>query len=76
MKLLGLEPGMSADGCVAAVLTSVSNVGPGFNEVGPTQNFSEMVSSSKLLLAFLMIVGRLEYITILVLFSRSLWRKF
>ena len=74
--LLGLEPSMTADGCATAVLTCVSNVGPGFNEVGPTQNFSALAPSSKILLAFLMIVGRLEYIAILVLFSRSLWRRF
>ena len=56
--------------------TSISNVGPGFAEVGPASNFGFMTGASKILLALLMIMGRLEFYAILALFMPSLWRKF
>lgn len=74
--LVGLEPEMSVDGCVSAVISCVSNIGPAFNEFGPTDDFASLSSSSMVLLSFLMILGRLEFIAVLVLFSRTLWRKY
>jgi len=74
--LVGFEPDKTVDGCVSAVLTSLSNVGPGFKEFGPTENFASLSSPGMFLLSILMIVGRLEYIALLVLFSRPLWRKY
>ncbi len=71
-----LEPGMSTEGCVSAVVTSLANVGPAFAEVGPTQNFAQLSGASTVMLALLMMVGRLEYVAVLVLFSRGLWRRY
>lgn len=56
-----------------AVLTCISNVGPGFNLVGPVCTFSFYSAFSKLVLALTMIAGRLELSTFFILFTRFLW---
>ena len=58
-----------------AALTCVSNVGPGLGTFGPAGNFSALSGFSKIVLSFLMIVGRLEIFPILVLLSPSAWRR-
>lgn len=57
-----------------AVATSLGNVGPGIGMVGPMYNFSFLSPFAKLFLCFLMLLGRLELFTILVLFSPYFWR--
>ena len=57
-----------------AVLACFNNIGPGFEAVGPTCNFSAFSPLSKLVLCFDMLAGRLEIFPILVLFSRNTWR--
>lgn len=59
----------------SAVITSMSNVGPGFGEVGPMSNFAHLNDFAKIFLSILMMVGRLEIFTVLVLFSRSFWKR-
>ena len=58
-----------------AVLACFNNIGPGLEAVGPTCNFSAYSTLSKLVLSFDMLAGRLEIFPILVLFSRSTWRR-
>ena len=58
-----------------ASLTCISNVGPGLELVGPAGNFAAFSVLSKLALSFLMVLGRLEMYPILVLFSRSAWKR-
>lgn len=58
-----------------AVITCLSNVGPGLDLVGPMGNFSIFSPLSKLLLSLCMIIGRIEIIPILVLFSRNAWKR-
>lgn len=58
-----------------SVVTCLFNVGPGFGEVGPTDNFAAIHPIGKLVLMFCMLVGRLELFTVLVLFIPSFWRK-
>ncbi len=60
---------------LTAVITCISNVGPGLDMVGPMGNFSAFSVLSKLVLSFAMILGRLEMYPILVLFSRSAWKR-
>ncbi len=73
-----LEAGthISLETCVGAVLAAISNIGPGFGSVGPTENFSHMREPTQLFLAWLMILGRLELFALLVLFFPSAWRKY
>ena len=60
---------------LTAVLACFNNIGPGLEAVGPTQNFSQFSDWAKLLLSFDMLAGRLEIFPMLILFSRSSWRR-
>ncbi len=62
----------TAFGSVAATL---GNVGPGIGDVGPAQSYASIPSSGKWFLSFLMLIGRLELFTVLILFSIYFWRK-
>jgi trk system potassium uptake protein TrkH len=59
----------------SAVLCTFNNIGPGFEAVGPTCNFSGYSDLSKLVLSWGMLAGRLEIFPMLVLFSRNTWKK-
>lgn len=61
---------------LTAVITCITNVGPGLETVGPMGNFAAFSPLSKLVLSFCMVLGRLEMFPILVLFSRSAWKRF
>ena len=58
-----------------AVLACFNNIGPGLEAVGPTCNFSEFSTFSKLVLIMDMLAGRLEIFPILALFSRGTWTQ-
>ncbi len=59
----------------SAVLACFNNVGPGFEAVGPTQNFESFGVLSKIVLIFDMLAGRLEIFPMLLTFSRSVWKR-
>jgi trk system potassium uptake protein TrkH len=59
----------------SAAVSCLSNVGPGFAEIGPTRNYAAIADGGKLLLSFCMLLGRLELFTVLVLFTPSFWKK-
>jgi trk system potassium uptake protein TrkH len=59
----------------SAALTCVSNVGPGLEVIGPSGNFAAFSPLSKVVMSLCMIVGRLEILPVLVLFSPSTWRR-
>lgn len=59
----------------SAVLATISNIGPGFEVVGPMGNFASFSVLSKIVLTCCMIIGRLEVMPILLLFSPSIWKK-
>lgn len=63
------------DTAFGAVATSLGNVGPGIGEVGPVNNFSGMPVAGKWLLSFLMLLGRLELFTVLMLLAPHFWKK-
>ncbi len=67
--------GFSITTNISAVLACFNNIGPGFEMVGPTCNFSAYSTVSKLVLILDMLAGRLEIFPILILFSRSTWRQ-
>ncbi len=61
---------------LSAAASAISNVGPGLgNIVGPSGNYSSINDYAKWVLAFTMLIGRLEIFTILVLFSKNFWKK-
>lgn len=60
---------------VTAVISTLSNVGPGFDVVGPMGNYSSFSSFSKVIMSFCMLAGRLELFPVLVLFVPSVWKN-
>ncbi len=72
LSLMGLD-GLTA---VSSSATAISNVGPGLGPVvGPEGSFANLPDGAKWVLAFTMLVGRLEVFTVLVLFTPVLWRS-
>ncbi|HAH36693.1 MULTISPECIES: TrkH family potassium uptake protein [unclassified Algoriphagus] len=59
---------------LGAVATCLGNVGPAIGEVGPVDNFAFFSGSAKIFLSFIMLLGRLELFTILILFTPFFWR--
>jgi trk system potassium uptake protein len=59
---------------LGAVATCLGNVGPAIGRVGPVDNFAFFSSEAKYMLSFLMLLGRLELFTILILFTPFFWR--
>jgi trk system potassium uptake protein TrkH len=60
---------------LSATLACISNVGPGFGAVGPMLNYSAYSELSKVLLCFVMLIGRLEIFPMLILFAPRTWKK-
>ena len=66
------EPLLTSMGAVA---TSLGNVGPAIGELGPVDNFANVPGIGKWVLIFLMLLGRLELFTILILFTPYFWKN-
>jgi len=60
---------------IGAVAATLGNIGPGIGEVGPVSNFSHLSVFAKWFLSFLMLIGRLELFTVLILFSPNFWKR-
>lgn len=61
-------------GATSAVAATLGNIGPGFEFVGPTHTYSQFSNFSKLLLSFLMLLGRLELFTVIALLTPNFWK--
>ena len=62
--------------CISAAASSISNVGPGLGDIiGPEGNYSTLTDYAKTILTATMFLGRLEMLTILILFLPSFWRN-
>ena len=68
-----MEPDIES--AMGAVATSLGNIGPGLGKVGPAETYLHVQPAGKWFLSFLMLIGRLELFTVLVLFSPSFWRE-
>ncbi|MBU1195421.1 MAG: TrkH family potassium uptake protein [Proteobacteria bacterium] len=60
---------------LGAVASCIGNIGPGFGTVGPTENFAHLPLLGKWLLAWCMLLGRLEIYTVIILFVPEFWKK-
>ena len=60
---------------LGAVAATLGNIGPGIGEVGPVFNYAHLPGFGKWFLSFLMLIGRLELFTVLIIFSPGFWRK-
>lgn len=59
----------------SSVATCMAGIGPGIGTVGPASNFAHLPDLGKMILSFLMLVGRLEIYTVILLLSRNFWRN-
>ena len=71
MSFLGLDL-LSA---FSASFSSVGNVGPAFGTFGPVENYTHVPAVGKWVLGLLMMAGRLELFTVLMIFSPAFWRR-
>lgn len=60
---------------LGASAATVGNIGPGLGGVGPVENYGWMSGPALGILSFLMLVGRLEIFTVLILFNPYVWRR-
>ena len=72
--LLSLE-GFGFETSITATISALSNIGPGLASVGPAENFNIFSGPGKLLISFLMLLGRLEFFTMIALLAPSTWKK-
>lgn len=71
LALTGLDPITSFTGS----LTALMNVGPGLGEIiGPVGNFGSLPDAAKYVLSVDMLLGRLEYLTLVIIFTRAFWK--
>ena len=85
----GVQPGVTANAgpdsdsaldeklldCASAVAATLNNIGPGLGVVGATQNYAGFSQGAKLLFVWLMMLGRVEVFSVLVLIFPSFWRR-
>jgi trk system potassium uptake protein TrkH len=71
MALLGLD----FETAIGASIATLGNIGPGLGEVGPVGNYAFIPGFGKWFLSFMMLLGRLELFTILILLSKAFWTK-
>lgn len=75
LSMLLLLSGLDIVTAFSAVIATVNNIGPGLGEVGPSGNFGGLSPFQLSVLSFAMLLGRLELLSVLVLFSAHFWRK-
>lgn len=66
--------GLDFESALGAVATCLGNIGPGIGSVGPSSNFYHITDAGKWFLSALMLIGRLELFTVLILFTKAFWR--
>jgi trk system potassium uptake protein TrkH len=62
------------ESAIGAAASAIGNIGPAIADFGPTDNYALLPDFGKWLLAFCMLLGRLEIFTIIVIFSRVFWK--
>ena len=71
LSIIGLDLSSS----MGAVGACLANIGPGLGTTGPATNYSEVPALGKWILSIVMLLGRLELFTVLILFSPTFWKK-
>ena len=73
--LLLAGTGLDLVTALSATAASLSNIGPGLHDVGPSSNFSGLSDFQTWVCTIIMLLGRLELFTVLVIFTPAFWRK-
>ena len=67
--------GVNFDESIGAAVSAIGNVGISIGQFGPSGTYAEFPTVAKWVMSFVMLIGRLEIFTVLLLFTRALWRK-
>ncbi|WP_418696317.1 TrkH family potassium uptake protein [Bacteroides sp.] len=73
--LLMSAMGVGFEESIGCVVSSIGNMGPGLGDTGPAYSWNALPAMAKWLLAFLMLLGRLELFTVLLLFTPDFWKR-
>jgi len=74
-SVMVLVDSMDYQTAMSSVISALMNIGPGFGDIGPSENFSQISAPGKWFLSWLMLVGRLEMFSALVLLFPSFWKR-
>jgi trk system potassium uptake protein TrkH len=67
--------GVNFDESIGAAVSAIGNVGISIGQFGPSGTYAEFPTLAKWVMSFVMLIGRLEIFTVLLLFTRTLWKK-
>jgi trk system potassium uptake protein len=70
-----LATGMDLVTAFSGVVACLNNIGPALGDLGPTQNYAALTEFQTWVLAFVMLAGRLELLTVFVLLTPRFWRR-
>jgi len=74
LTLILVASGLDFISAFSAIIACINNAGPGLNKVGPATNFGGLTDFQTWVCTFAMLLGRLELMTLFVLFTRTFWR--
>jgi trk system potassium uptake protein TrkH len=75
VSMLLMATGLDAMTAISAAIACLNNIGPGLSMVGPAQNYAPLTDFQTWLCSFAMLAGRLELLTVFVLFTPAFWRR-
>jgi trk system potassium uptake protein TrkH len=75
MTFLLILGGLDFISAFSAVIACINNMGPGLGQVGPGTNYAGLTDYELWVLCFTMLLGRLEVLSLLILFTPHFWRK-
>ncbi|MCX7164446.1 MAG: potassium transporter TrkG [Betaproteobacteria bacterium] len=67
--------GLDFTSSITAIVACINNAGPGLNVVGPAQNYGVLTDFQTWVCTFAMLLGRLEVLSVFVLFTPAFWRR-
>ena len=67
--------GLGFEESISSMVSCLGNVGPGLGKLGPIDNYSALPTFSKWFMSFVMLVGRLEFFTVLLIFTPAFWKR-
>ena len=67
--------GYGMESAIGASIACLGNIGPGWGEFGPTDNYAQIPIFGKWILIIMMMIGRLEIFTVLLIFTPAFWKQ-
>ncbi|WP_445664862.1 TrkH family potassium uptake protein [Fodinibius sp. AD559] len=73
--LIMASMGYDMQSAIGASIACLGNIGPGWGEFGPTDNYAQIPIIGKWVLILMMMIGRLEIFTVLLIFTPTFWKQ-